>query len=162
MFTGFPILTPKLINTLEQQGYTNFVKQDYTAYFKKESDGKKIFLFSPFKAFDKAEYFCRHLKKDLLPDFFNVQNPNQKRRLIETTAKANEQVCLAKIIGHNYKLGDEERYKIAAYVKKNYPEHFDLMIKNNFRLIIGDNFGEVFYKIRIGAGIIICVNDSDL
>jgi hypothetical protein len=150
-----------LINTLEQQGYTNFVRQDYTAYLKKENDEKKTFLFSPFKAFDKAEYYCRRLKKDLLPDFFNVKNANHKKRLVEITEKS-EQVCLAKIIGQNYKLGDQERYKIAAYVKKNYPEHFDLMIKNNFRLIIGDNFGEVFYKIRIGAGIIICINDSVL
>ena len=161
MFKGFPTLTPKLINTLALQGYTNFVRQDYTAYLKKENHGK-TFLFSPFKAYDKAEYYCRRLKKDLLPDYFNVQNPNQKKRLIETAENTRDQECLAKIIEHNYKLGDDERKKIAAFVQSNYPEHFGLMIKNNFRIIIGDNFGEVFYKIRIGAGIIICINDSAL
>jgi hypothetical protein len=162
MFTGFPTLTPKLINTLELQGYTNFVKQDYIEHSEKENPGCKAFLFSPFKAFDMAEYYCKRLKKEVSPDFFNVKNPSQKKRLLEIAENSNKENCLAKIIEHNYKLGNAERNKIAAFMQSNYPQHFDLMIKNNFRIIIGDNFGEVFYKIRIGIGIIICINDSAL
>jgi len=159
MFNGFPTLTPKLINTLELQGYINFVKQDYPVHLKKENPDKG-FLFSPFKEFDKAEYYSKRLKKEVSPDFFNVKNPFHKRRLVEIAKNSNR--CFVKIIEHNYKLGDDERNQIAGFIQSNYPEHFDLMIKNNFRIIIGDNFGEVFYKIRIGVGIIISIKDSEL
>ena len=161
MFNGFPHLTPRLINMLELQGYTNFVKQDYIKPGEKIFC-KRTFLFSPFKAFDKAEYYCKRLKKKVSPDFFTVKNPSQKKRLLEISEDLDQQECLVKIIEHNYKLGDAERNKIAAYIQFNYPQHFDSMIKNNFRIIIGDNFGEVFYKIRIGAGNVICINDDAL
>jgi hypothetical protein len=160
MFNGFPHLTPRLINMLELQGYTNFVNQDLLK--PEDGESKRTFLFSPFKAFDKAEYYCKRLKKNVSPDFFTVKNPLQKKRLMEIATDANRQECLVKIIEHNYKLGDEERTKIAEYIRLNYPQHFDSMIKNNFRIIIGDNFGEIFYKIRIGAGNVICINDDEL
>lgn len=161
MFSGFPLLTPKLINTLQQQGFSNFVRQDWTKNYQLNQGGTRTFLYSPFKAFDKAEYYCKRLKKDLLPDFFNIKNTHQKKRLFEA-AEDQQQVCLAKIIEHNFKLVDEERIRIARHVQTRYPQQYELMLKNDFRIIIGDNFGKVFYKLRIGTGVIVSINDGDL
>ena len=67
-----------------------------------------------------------------------------------------------KIIENNFKLDDETRYKIASVVRQKYPQHYELMLKNNFRIVIGDNFGDVFYNIRIGQGVLLPILETDL
>ena len=159
MFNGFPILTPKLINTLEHQGFKYFVKQDYNNCNTGIATGRV--LFSPFKEPDKAQYYFRRLRKVSNPDFFDLENPVEKQTLV-TIAESAKQISLTKIIEHNYILADTVRNQLAQYIRSNYPQHFALMVKNNFRIIIGDNFGEVFYTVRIGLGIIVSVKDAML
>ena len=160
MFTGFPKLTSKLIETLISQGFLNYVQQRYPVH--PDHAMPRSFLFSPFKEDYKAEHYFQRLNKLIHPVYYNMCSEDDKKKLFEFANTVNSKESYIKIIEHNYKLDDTTRYLIASYVKEYYPNHFDLMAKNNFRIVIGDNFGDVFYTIRIGQGILLPVQDASL
>src|SRR5688500_2146260 len=122
----------------------------------------RSYLFSPFKEDYKAEHYFQRLNRLIHPEYYNVQMQNDREKLFALASSPLAKQCYVKVIEHNFKLDDLTRYYIAAFVKEKYPEHFEMMTKNNFRIIIGDNFGDVFYNIRIGQGIQLPVQDSSL
>ena len=158
MFTGFPKISPQLLDNLIKQGFVYFVRQRYTI----NADGKNAaWLFSPFKESHKAEHYFQRLQSYNQPEYFDMNMQLHKKGLYGIASNPAA-IGYVKIIEHNYKLDDDTRYQIAAFVKENYPSHFELMAKNNFRIVIGDNFGDVFYTIRIGQGILLPVQDASL
>jgi hypothetical protein len=159
MFTGFPILSKKLIGMLEVQGFRYFVKQNFPRGIQYAANQSS--LFSPFNALDKAQYYFKMLRKDPASEMFDINDCRQKNSLI----KLSEIPCTisyVKIIEHYFKLDNDTRYKIATYVEKKYPDFYQLMIKKDFKIVIGDNFGDVFFKIKLAKGITFSINDREL
>ena len=155
MFRGFPKLSQKLLDILSKQ-FLYFVKQDY-GYAQSNH-----YLYSPFKEDYKAIHYFERLDTSLGKQYFDLRHDSQRVALYKLADLPEAVNSYIKILEHNYKLDDETRYKIAWFVKAKYPEHFQLMIKNNFRIVIGDNFGDVFYNIRIGQGVLLPVRETDL
>ena len=157
MFKGFPTLTTNIVDTLERQHFLYFVKQYYGI-----DNGQHYYLYSPFKEDYKAVHYFERLHQWQQPVYFDIRSDIQKKHLITMAGSAQAPNSFLKIIENNFKLDDGMRYKIASYIHSHYPQHYDLMIKNNFRIVIGDNFGEVFYNIRIGQGVLLPVSQTDL
>lgn len=122
----------------------------------------RSFLFSPFKEDYKAEHYFQRLNRLIHPQYYNALMEDGRKKIFEFAESPDARESFVKVIEQNYKLDDLTRYYIAAYVKEYYPQHFELMAKNNFRIVIGDNFGDVFYNIRIGQGILLPVQDTSL
>ena len=157
MFKAFPILSTNLLDTLARQHFLFFVKQYYGM-----EEGQQYYLYSPFKEDYKAVHYFERLHHWQQPVYFDTNNDVLKRNLYTMAAAPQAPNSFIKIIENNFKLDDGTRYKIAALIKQKYPEHFESMIKNNFRIVIGDNFGDVFYTVRIGQGILLPVREVDL
>ncbi len=157
MFKGFPILSTKLLDTLSRQHFLYFVKQ----YYGTEA-GIDHFLYSPFKEDYKAIHYFERLHHSQQPAYFGIRKEFSKNELYKLANAPSARNSFVKIIEHYYKLDDNTRYKIASLIKQKYPQHFELMIKNNFRIVIGDNFGDVFYNVRIGQSVLLPVRETDL
>ena len=157
MFKGFPILTTNLLDTLNRQHFLYFVKQYYGI-----EDGKHYFLYSSFKEDYKAVHYFERLHHWQKPVYYDTSNDVLKKHLYAMATGPQAPDSFVKIIENNFKLDDATRYKIASLVREKYPQHYELMIKNNFRIVIGDNFGDVFYNVRIGQGILLPVRERDL
>ena len=159
MFTGFPILSKKLICTLELQTFKYFVKQNFPRGL--QYTANRSYLFSPFDAFDNAQYYFTKLRNDPASEMFDINDLKQKNCLIKLSEMAYT-ISYVKIIEHYFKMDNDTRYKIAVYVEKKYPDFYQLMIKKDFKIIIGDNFGDVFFKIRLAKGITFSIKDREL
>jgi hypothetical protein len=122
---------------------------------------KQSFLFSPFNASDKAGYYFSKLRKDPASEMFDINDLKQKNCLIKLSEMPYT-ISYVKIIEHYFKMDNDTRYKIATYVEKKYPDYYQLMIKKDFKIIIGDNFGDVFFRIRIAKGINFSIKDREL
>ena len=158
MFTGFPILSGKLIRTLELQGLKYFVKQNFPRGL--QYTANQSFLFSPFDASDKARYYFDRLRNEAASEMFDINDVKQKNCLIKLSGMANT-ISYIKIIDY-FKMDNDTHYKIAAYVEKKYPDFYQLMIEKDFKTIIGDNFGDVFFEIRLAEGITFSIKDREL
>ncbi len=159
MFTGFPILSKKLIGMLEIQSFRYFVKQNFPRGL--QYTANQSFLFSPFNALDKAQYYFTKLRQDPTSEMFDINESKQKNCLIKLS-EMTYTISYVKIIEQYFKMDNDTRYKIATYVEKKYPDFYQLMIKKDFKIIIGDNFGDVFFKIRLAKGITFSIKDREL
>ena len=157
MFTGFPLLSTKLLDTLSKQHFRYFVKQYYGAV-----GDKFYFLYSPFKEDYKALHYFERLPSTQSAEYFDLSMEASRAQLYHKATEPAGMNSYVKIIEHNFKLDDNTRNKIAVFISQKYPQHYEWMIKNNFRIVIGDNFGDVFYNVRIGQGVLLPVKESDL
>lgn len=157
MFKSFPVISERLIGNLLRQHFLYFVKQYYGC-----SNGINYQLYSPFKEDYKALHYFERLHPLQQPFFYNTSIETSKTELLNAVKDPSSKHSFVKIIEHNFKLDNTTRYKIASLVQQRYPHHFDLMIKNNFRIVIGDNFGDVFYNVRISQGVLLPVREADL
>lgn len=156
MFTGFPKLSKQLLNTLCAQHFRFYTVQDYPV------SNSGSFLYSPFREKHKAVHYHERLHCSLSPALFNLDLVEDLESIYAIALSPTASNGYVKIIEHNFKLGNYTRKKIATFVERNFPMHYKAMIKNNFRIVIGDNFGDIFYNIRIGQDILLPVLETDL
>jgi hypothetical protein len=157
MFSGFPILSAHLLKTLYRQGFRYFVEQPFPGVSARS--GKLMILISPFFARDKAEYYLMRLGK-VSKQLYDLNDTVETNTLLQKSAQ--HATAYVKILTSRFQLDKYTRNLLAEYLRAREPAFFAKMAANNFRIVIGDNFGKIFYKVRIGQGTELPVNDEDL
>src|SRR5687767_6111936 len=99
MFTGFPKISTKLIETLISQGFMYFVKQRYPVH--PDHAMPRSFLFSPFKEDYKAEHYYQRLNRLIHPEYYNLNKEEDKKRIFDFAEGPLAGSSYIKVIEHN-------------------------------------------------------------
>ncbi len=156
MFKGFPILSKHMLDLLYRQRFRYMVQQIYPG----SEQSQKAFLLSPFFAKDKADYYFKKLGKGNAR-FFSLYTKDLREEVLNLLTK-KDSIFYIKVIEQKQILDKSTRNLIGIYLEKFYPSIFQKMLQSNFRITIADNYGDIFYKIKIGPGTEIPVKHSDL